>query len=181
MEADHYGGQREGGIRLFHKFRSANRRADEVIEGAVATCCAVRQASPSPAYKEHMMLRDRVVALALSSVVVGGFSFGTEAKSYRWNCVYTQQASPKGLTSERFSLEFAFDDITEKAVIIGNQGVSDVEVHRGPLSVTFMEKLNGGVVQTTTVTNDGQSVHSRHTVMGKQMVPSQYYGQCTIR
>jgi hypothetical protein len=123
------------------------------------------------------MLRDRVVALALSSVVVGGFSFGTEAKSYRWNCVYTQQASPKGLTSERFSLEFAFDDITEKAVIIGNQGVSDVEVHRGPLSVTFMEKLNGGVVQTTTVTNDGQSVHSRHTVMGKQMVPSQYYGQ----
>jgi hypothetical protein len=42
------------------------------------------------------MLRDRVVALALSSVVVGGFSFGTEAKSYRWNCVYTQQVSPKG-------------------------------------------------------------------------------------
>jgi hypothetical protein len=69
-------------------------------------------------------------------------------------------------------------------VIIGNQGVADVEVHRGGLGVTFMEKLDGGVVQTTTVANNGQSVHSRHTIMGvmaKQMVPGQYYGQCTVR
>jgi hypothetical protein len=121
------------------------------------------------------------VALALSAMVIGGLSSNVEAKTYRWNCVYTQQASPKGLVKEKFSLEFAFDDITERAVIIGNQGVADVEVHRGPLSVTFMEKLNGGVVQTTTVTNDGQSVHSRHTVMGKEMIPSQYYGQCSVR
>jgi hypothetical protein len=127
------------------------------------------------------LLGSGVAALALSSMVIGGFSSSAKAKIYRWNCVYTQQTSPKGLVNERFSLEFAFDDITEKAVIIGNQGISDVEVHRGPLSVTFMERLNGGVVQTTTVTTDGQSVHSRHSVIGKQMVPSQYYGQCTIR
>jgi hypothetical protein len=123
-----------------------------------------------------------VAQVILSSLIlVGCLTSSATAKSYRWNCVYTQQASPKGLVNERFSLEFAFDDITERAVIVGNQGIADVDVHRGPLSVTFMEKLNGGVVQTTTVTNEGQSVHSRHTVMGKEIIPSQYYGQCSTR
>jgi hypothetical protein len=127
------------------------------------------------------MLTHDVVALALSLTVIGGLSCTAEAKSYRWSCVYTQQASPKGLVNERMTLEFAFDDITGKAVLIGNLGISDVEVHIGPVSVTFMEKLSGGVVQTTTVTTDGQSVHSRHSVIGKQMIPSQSYGQCATR
>jgi hypothetical protein len=100
------------------------------------------------------------------------------AKSYRWTCVYTQVASPKGLASERFNLELAFDDITGKAVIIGNQGVAEAEAHIGPLGVTFMEKLSGGVVQTTTLAKGGRSVHSRHTIIGGEIVPTQYYGQC---
>jgi len=48
----------------------------------------------------------------------------------------------------------------------------------GLSGVTFLEKLTAGVVQTTTVANDGRSVHSRHTIIGKEMVPSQYYGYC---
>jgi hypothetical protein len=103
------------------------------------------------------------------------------AKSYKWNCVYTQRASPQGLVDDRFNLEFAFDDFTRKAAIIGNQGVADVEVHVGQQAVTFMEELNGGVVQTTTVANDGKSVHSRHTIIGREMKPSQYYGECVRR
>jgi hypothetical protein len=71
--------------------------------------------------------------------------------------------------------------ITRKAAIIGNQGVADVEVHVGQQAVTFMEELNGGVVQTTTVANDGKSVHSRHTIIGREMKPSQYYGECVRR
>jgi hypothetical protein len=91
------------------------------------------------------------------------------AKSYRWNCVYTQKASPDGLVKEgNFKLEFAVDDITGKAVMIGSLGLSDVDVHVGPLAITFMEKLDGGVVQTTTVAGEGISVHSRHSVIGKK-------------
>jgi hypothetical protein len=48
-----------------------------------------------------------------------------------------------------------------KAVIIGNQGVSDVEIHGGRLGVTFMEKLGGGVVQTTTVAKGGAIMRRR--------------------
>jgi hypothetical protein len=63
------------------------------------------------------------------------------AKSYKWNCVYTQRASPQGLVDDRFNLEFAFDDFTRKAAIIGNQRMADVEVHVGQQAVTFMEEL----------------------------------------
>jgi len=66
-------------------------------------------------------------------------------------------------------------------VMIGNNGVSDVDAHTGNLGVTFMERLNGGVIQTTIIANNGNSVHSRHTILTDQMVSSQYYGRCSIR
>ena len=124
---------------------------------------------------------EAVLVAALSVMMVGGVSSSAGAKSHKWNCVYAQRASSEGLAKEDLKLEFAFDDITGKAMMIGNQGVADVEVHFGNLGVTFMEKLNGGVVQTTTVAKDGKSVHSRHSIMGKVMVPSQYYGQCKLQ
>jgi hypothetical protein len=120
------------------------------------------------------------LALTLAAAIFVGSS-SASAKSLRWSCVYTQRASPEGLAKEDFKIEFAFDDITGRGVMIGNQGVSDLEVHRGAFGVTFMEKLDGGVVQTTTVASDGKSVHSRHTIMVKEMVPSQYYGQCRLQ
>jgi hypothetical protein len=79
-----------------------------------------------------------------------------------------------------FKLEFAFDDITGQAVMIGNNGVSNVDIHVGPLGVTFMEKLDGGAVQTTTVATEGASVRSRHSILNKKTLPSQYYGQCKV-
>lgn len=78
-------------------------------------------------------------------------------------------------------MEFAYDDITKKAVVIGSQGLADVEIHAGTHGLTFMEKLEGGVVQTTTVANNGKSVHSRHTIIVTDMVPSQYYGKCKVQ
>jgi len=104
------------------------------------------------------------------------------AKGYKWYCVYTQRASPEGLVKDDdFKLEFGYDDLTGKAVLIGNNGVADVDVHLGYGSATFMEKLNSGVVQTTTVSKNGVSVHSRHTILRGEMVPTQYYGQCKIQ
>ena len=100
------------------------------------------------------------------------------AKTSRWNCLFNLRAAAEGLFRDNFRMEFAYDEVTGKAVMIGNQGVADVEVHMGPGGVTFSEKLIGGVVQTTTVANDGRSVHSRHSIIGREMVPSQYYGQC---
>ena len=115
----------------------------------------------------------------IASAATVSASSAAAAKTSRWNCLFKLRAAAEGLYKDNFSIEFVYDDVTSKAVMIGNQGVADVELHVGPSGVTFSEKLIGGVVQTTTVANDGRSVHSRHTIIGKEMVPSQYYGQCT--
>ena len=101
------------------------------------------------------------------------------AKGYKWNCSYSQRSSAEGLVTDTFKLEFAYDDATQKAVMIGNNGFADVEFQGGRLGVSFLEKLSTGVVQTTTIAQDGTRVHSRHTIMGTKLIASQYYGQCS--
>ncbi len=104
------------------------------------------------------------------------------AKNVRWNCVYPVVASPNGLSKEEFKLEFIADDIIGKAVMVGNAGMSDVDLHVGAFGVTFSEKLTSGAVQTTTITYDGISVHSRHTIfLDKKTMPTQFYGHCKVQ
>jgi hypothetical protein len=102
----------------------------------------------------------------------------THAETVRWKCDYTSMASPERVVAVKFSLEFVADAITKKAVIMGNNGMSDVAVVGGKQGITFQETLGSGAVQTTTIANNGSSVHSRHTMMGGDLVPSQYYGTC---
>jgi len=107
--------------------------------------------------------------------------YGTAtAKDYRWSCTYSDKASPAGIeTDAHLQLIFAFDDVTRKAMVFGTNG-SDVDVHMGSLAISFMEKLETGAVQTTVISFAGDSTHSRHTLLSdKDLVPSQYYGQCT--
>jgi hypothetical protein len=77
-------------------------------------------------------------------------------------------------------LRFALDNFTGKAVIIGNAGMSDVDVLGGSHVLTFQKKLATGAVQSTTIARVGRSVHSRHTLLLLEngLTPSQYYGQC---
>jgi hypothetical protein len=104
------------------------------------------------------------------------------AKNVRWTCVYPGGVSPNGSFKEEFKLEFVFDDVTEKAVMIGNQGTPDVAFYAGPFGVTFMERLPTGAVQVTTIAKEGDSVHSRHTMMSdKKIIPTQYYGRCKVQ
>ncbi|MBR0823754.1 hypothetical protein [Bradyrhizobium liaoningense] len=118
-----------------------------------------------------------LVLVSLGLLTLGQTTPG-RAETLRWKCDYTLIASPKGLAAEAFSLEFALDTATKKAVIIGNAGMSDVAAVGGNQGITFQEKLASGAIQTTTIANDGSSVHSRHTIIGRAVVPSQYYGKC---
>jgi hypothetical protein len=102
------------------------------------------------------------------------------AKDYRWSCTYSDKASPAGIeTDAHLHLDIVFDDVTRKAMVFGTNG-SDVDVHIGSVAISFMEKLETGAVQTTVISFAGNSTHSRHTLLSdKDLVPSQYYGQCT--
>jgi hypothetical protein len=75
--------------------------------------------------------------------------------------------------------------------MVGNMGMTPVEVVNGTYGVTFIEKLGTGAVQTTTVDKAGNTVHSRNTVMSDGLdtselkepgvFPSQYYGKCSVQ
>lgn len=82
--------------------------------------------------------------------------------------------------TERLMLDFAVDEVTTEAFMIGNNGTASVEFHSGFEGVTFLEKLLTGVVQTTTVATSGIAVHSRHSIIAGEIVPSQYVGSCEV-
>ena len=117
--------------------------------------------------------------LAFSLAILFALHSGGEAEAIRWVCNYGTIATPTGLKSEKFKLEFALDTLTKRAVLIGNAGMSDVDAFNGDQGITFQEKLGSGAIQTTTISyKDGRSVHSRHSMLSGAFVPSQYYGEC---
>ncbi len=124
----------------------------------------------------------KVEALSVILISSGLLWFNTvpaQAETLRWSCEFPVMATPKGVSRESFKLEFALDSLTKRAVLIGNAGLSDVDVYNGDQGITFQEKLMSGAIQTTTISHaNGKSVHSRHSMLGGNIVPSQYYGDC---
>ena len=87
--------------------------------------------------------------------------------------------------NQNFSIKFNYDIASHKAFMIGNLGLSEVIPISGSEALTFLEILDTGVVQSTTLdmlSNKEQSVdavHSRHTILFG-LFPSQAYGNCKI-
>ena len=55
-----------------------------------------------------------------------------------------------------------------------------VQLITGYQGMTFLEILETGAVQSTTIHNTGNAVHSRHTMLSflDDLTLSQYYGTC---
>ena len=65
-------------------------------------------------------------------VFFGGVHEQAAAKGWEFDCKYGRFAQDlEGPRATDFSMRFNFDDITNKAVVVGNNGVSDVSVYRG--------------------------------------------------
>ena len=103
-----------------------------------------------------------------------------ESSVTRFVCVFDRHVTPDlgiVVSSENpVKLELVVD-ATGHAFAVG-RNVYPVRVHTGDKGVTFLEELITGVVQSTTVQLDGRAVHSRHTIILGELVPSQYYGTC---
>lgn len=65
--------------------------------------------------------------------------------------------------------------------MVGNQGSAEVKMLISELGFTFIEITGAGNVITTTIDSAGDSVHSRNTVIGGKLVPTQYYGNCKFK
>ena len=98
-------------------------------------------------------------------------------------CTFDRFHSPENFVRRAvsdFTLTFVRTG-PETATVLGNNGSNEVAVVEGYAGTTFLEVLISGAVQTTTVTLNMDAVHSRHTVIGGELVPTQYYGTCRKR
>lgn len=96
-------------------------------------------------------------------------------------CEFSSYHSPdesRLQTTTEFELTFRYDLITSEAFVEGNNGISSVLLVNGYEGLTFLEILPTGSVQSTTVHMNGAAVHSRHSIILGDLVPSQYYGLC---
>lgn len=120
------------------------------------------------------MLKYTVMILSLlPSIGVAGLS--TFTCNYTHNCNVEDGCSESG-----FTLKFMLDTITHDAFMIGNNGMSEVYFHLGTDGVSFIEFLQTGAAQTTTIAFDQTSAHSRNSIILSEMLASQYYGTCDV-
>jgi hypothetical protein len=70
------------------------------------------------------------------------------------------------------------DTDTKKSYLMGNQGSAAVRRVANASGVSFIEITGTGNVMTTSITNGGISVHSRHLNACSEMIASQYFGNC---
>jgi hypothetical protein len=72
---------------------------------------------------------------------------------------------------------------TKKTYMLGNNGSSEVTpIANSDGGITFVEVTPSGNVMVTAITLSGEAVlHSRNGIFGKELVPSQAYGQCNVR
>ncbi len=98
-------------------------------------------------------------------------------------CNYQKYATSEGVQSVKkpFVLTFIIDSKNDAAYLVGNNGSSKVQAIPGGGGITFIEITGSGNIMTTTVDSKGVSVHSRHTQIEGEVVPSQYYGVCEFR
>ena len=120
-----------------------------------------------------MLFRNATTAIFLS------IASQTLAENQRYICSFPTFAQPDGVQSAKdFVLEFNRDTVTGDAFLVGNSGLNQVFAYVGNDGVTFLESLVTGAVQSTTITTSGSAVHSRHSIIVGDLVPSQYYGNC---
>jgi len=95
-------------------------------------------------------------------------------------CTYQKYANDTGISraEKDFKLTFNLDTVSSKAFMVGNIGVEEVTFIQHNEGFNFIEITGAGAVQTTVIDMRGNSVHSRHTIVQKEIVPSQFYGTC---
>ena len=105
------------------------------------------------------------------------------AETSTFICNYEQFASPDGLekSKEKFVLTFIVDRDSNKAYVLGNNGSEEVKLLETSERLVFIELTATGNIMTTTIDSKLQTVHSRHTVVFGELLPSQYYGNCIIK
>ncbi|MCE9927550.1 MULTISPECIES: hypothetical protein [Aeromonas] len=105
------------------------------------------------------------------------------ADTTTYSCNYTSYSDQEGRhrVKERFELNFIIDKAAGKSYLLGNNGSSEVKMLESDDQLAFLEVTTSGNVMTTAIDSKLNTVHSRNSVLFGEMIPSQYYGKCTVK
>lgn len=103
------------------------------------------------------------------------------AEVLTWDCNFASRVDANGVATEEMELVFKVDTVSKLAIMEGNAGLVDVDLHIGEEAFSFVEKVPNGSAQTTTITRDGLAVHSRNTVILGEFVAAQHFGRCRFQ
>jgi hypothetical protein len=96
-----------------------------------------------------------------------------------WICSYPITANPAGaFKGDALVLTFSVDETAKHAQVTSHERTHDVEVFAGTEGLTFVDRQKSGAILVTTIDSTGKSVHSKHTILGGALIPSQAYGRC---
>lgn len=118
----------------------------------------------------------RILAATLAAALM---SSGAFAGVLTWTCSFPSRTDPNGGGFEHMDLIFKVDTASQRAYMEGNLGILEVQPHVGDRAFSFVELVDSGAVQSTTITPDGNAIHSRNTVIAGEFVPAQRFGRCT--
>ena len=114
--------------------------------------------------------------LALLFLIASAQVVNAEVITYE--CSFDRYEGPDGGGTQDFGFTIQLDSVTEDAYIVGTQGLAKLAYIPATFGRSFIEFSDGGNVMVTTITEDGDAVHSRNTMMLGNLIPSQYYGEC---
>jgi hypothetical protein len=106
------------------------------------------------------------------------------ASPITYNCTYDSYSNKEGghQSKKDFLITFIVDEDGKNAYISGNQGTEKVAHFPLPMGgAAFVEVTDTNNIMSTAIDANGSSVHSRNTLLGGTLMPSQYYGKCTVK
>ena len=103
------------------------------------------------------------------------------AETLYLECSYTSLANDQlRIQKSDFELQFLIDN--NNAYMIGNAGSVEVLHYFSNQGLFIIEQTPSGNLTTTTINlTEFSTVHSRHIIIGSELVASQFYGSCKIR
>ncbi|UTP72766.1 hypothetical protein NLG07_00565 [Alteromonas sp. LMIT006] len=120
-------------------------------------------------------------SLQITIITLGvALSFSALSNTIEYQCSFNKTVNYKGEVLESYSdIRFVEDVYTGEAVMIGNNGMSNVSINEGRLK-TYIEANDSGAISTTTILENGKAIHYRvSSLPGTDLhYSAMLYGQC---
>jgi hypothetical protein len=124
--------------------------------------------------------------IAVGLTLAGVDASSAQERMLSMECAFDRVCSrAEGCRDQDVEIDVSFDPVAGFGLMDGPLGTSIVEVitgqdRRGTEVISFFGRLASGAIQSTSITQNGDAVHSYHAVVAGGMMSTQSYGSCIV-